>query len=388
MTHTRQQNEVVRQLEFKHLREVQREAQFKGLVSEAGDRLADHDLEEAAIRFANGDNAGAAAALLTALQSHQGLPAQAQVWASALFDLYRLTDQFDAFECFALDYAQRFGRSAPAWFSLPDLLVQPSLALAPNSRTPPASESVWECPVELDVTDLQALQVSDLSDSSAVVLLDWRGLKRMTLAAVPALAELFAQWCTQPVTLRFLRIGVLENHLRLMTPVGDPQVPTCCWQLRLTSLCLLRRPDEFEQVALDFCLTYERSPPPWVEACCVLSGDAPSGWPNQSEGASTMTGGSDVGSVPRLALRGELLGDVTAALDRLQVGEDGPSRISISCALLVRVDFSAAGSLLDWLILREAQGFHVQFLDVPLLVAAFFNVIGINQHAGIIRRTR
>jgi len=52
----------------------------------------------------------------------------------------------------------------------------------------------------------------------------------------------------------------------------------------------------------------------------------------------------------------------------------------------VRVDFSAAGSILNWVATRQASGCHVQFRDVHRLVAAFFTVIGINEHARVIPR--
>jgi hypothetical protein len=60
----------------------------------------------------------------------------------------------------------------------------------------------------------------------------------------------------------------------------------------------------------------------------------------------------------------------------------------VSCDKLVRVDFSAAGSILNWVAAREAEGCHVQFRDVPRLVAAFFKVIGIDEHARVVLRSR
>ena len=85
-------------------------------------------------------------------------------------------------------------------------------------------------------------------------------------------------------------------------------------------------------------------------------------------------------------LSGEVLGDAAEALDKLQAGLRGANRLAISCARLIRVDFSAAGSILNWVAVREAEGCQVQFHDVPRLVAAFFNVIGINEHARIVLR--
>ena len=59
----------------------------------------------------------------------------------------------------------------------------------------------------------------------------------------------------------------------------------------------------------------------------------------------------------------------------------------ISCARLIRIDFSAAGTLLNWATARQAEGRQVQFVEVHRLVAAFFNVIGIAEHARVIARS-
>ena len=59
----------------------------------------------------------------------------------------------------------------------------------------------------------------------------------------------------------------------------------------------------------------------------------------------------------------------------------------ISCARLIRIDFSAAGTLLNWVSSRQAEGRQVQFIHVQRLVAGFFNVIGISEHAKVVART-
>ena len=64
----------------------------------------------------------------------------------------------------------------------------------------------------------------------------------------------------------------------------------------------------------------------------------------------------------------------------------GADVMVISCARLVRIDFTAAGSVLNWVSARQSEGRQVQFVEVHRLVAAFFNVIGIGEHARIIAR--
>ncbi len=368
---------------------------------EMSDGLTDPELEEAAIRFANGEDAGAEAALLTALQADNVAPDAADRWAGALFDLYRATGQQASFDSVAIDYAMRFGRSAPAWFSTPDLLNRKAVVLPvlPNAELAQhLPNMLWECPAELDLPAMQALQTS-LSGGPSPWHLHWSGLQVITPDAAKALAALFAQWCVQPVKLQFGGADILEKTLRSFTPSGDKRVDVFWWQLRLDALRIMRQQDEFELAALDYCVVYEVSPPPWIEAVCDYSDeqlapamqstvlsllDAP---PPEVSDVATVLMGVDMMPASIVELTGEVLGDAAQALDELQAGLKGADRLVISCARLIRVDFSAAGSILNWVTERETEGCQVQFRDVPRLVAVFFNVIGINEHARVLVRT-
>jgi hypothetical protein len=55
----------------------------------------------------------------------------------------------------------------------------------------------------------------------------------------------------------------------------------------------------------------------------------------------------------------------------------------VSCARLIRVDFIAAGDLLNWVLARRNESRAVQFVDTHRLVALFFGAMGINEHARV-----
>lgn len=86
-------------------------------------------------------------------------------------------------------------------------------------------------------------------------------------------------------------------------------------------------------------------------------------------------------------LVGEIRGDAAEILKRLDTGLEGRTRLVISCARLIRVDFTAAGSILTWVSTLQEKGCQVQFRDVSRIVAAFFNVIGISEHAQVVPRS-
>ena len=90
--------------------------------------------------------------------------------------------------------------------------------------------------------------------------------------------------------------------------------------------------------------------------------------------------------LPVVELAGQIQGDVMAVLDKLETKLMGADVMLISCTKLMRVDFSAAGTLLNWVSAREAEKRLVQFSDVNRLVASFFHVMGITEHARIVVR--
>lgn len=367
---------------------------------ELGDSLTDPDLEEAAIRFANGDDAGAEASLLNALQGDNVRLDLAEAWLAALFDLYRATGQQARFESVAIDFAARFGRSAPAWFSTPDLLGRHA-AVPVRAPLMARHEPTWSSPAEFSVQSLAAL-LEDLKKRVSPAHLDWRAIVSLAPDAADGLGKLFASWSVQPVELCFRGYENLERALRTITPSGDKRVSPSNWQLRMDALRVMRLQDEFELVALEYCVTFEVSPPSWQDARCVcelewqgaagsqtdsgLRDNAGAGW-GDSGPALAAPMGLESSRAAQVELSGEIVGDAADVLGKLEAGLDGASRLVISCAKLIRVDFSAAGSILNWVIKREEEGCQVQFRDVNRIVAAFFNVIGINEHAKVVPRS-
>jgi len=69
-----------------------------------------------------------------------------------------------------------------------------------------------------------------------------------------------------------------------------------------------------------------------------------------------------------------------AKLDR-QVGHG--TLVQVSCARLIRVDFIAAGDLLNWVLAKRNENRLVHLVEAHRLVALFFCAMGINEHAKV-----
>ncbi|RKJ96794.1 STAS domain-containing protein [Alicycliphilus denitrificans] len=352
------------------------------------------DLEEAAIRFASGDYAQAESALKEVLAQHrQDEPRQQHdIWMT-LFDLYRATGQQEPFDMLSIDYAARFGRSAPLWFSLPEKLGLQAAQEQPGQPGAAPHELSWNAPPTLTQQSVAALQAS-LARSAPPWTMNWSRLAEVELSAVPALVQQFEDWAGRDGQIRFVGVQALQALLHAYTPSGDREADPQWWRLRMAALRLMGQPDEFELVALDYCVTYEVSPPSWVPPRCGYSGDdgvQPAQGLDMADSAPFLSsfGPSQPPQAqegPVAVLEGHIEGDATPALESLQAMARPGAPLTVNCERLVRIDFAAVGSVLNWAAAQQAQGQAVQFTHLHRLVAVLFNVIGINEHAWVVPR--
>jgi len=168
-------------------------------------------------------------------------------------------------------------------------------------------------------------------------------------------------------------------------------VAAVVWTTRLDALRAMQSQDEFELAALDYCITFEVAPPPWQPARCTYTDstsneESAAAVDAQDVNKAISPRGLESGHPAPMELRGQVVGDAMAALSALRNDFPAGSHLVVSCQSLLRVDFSAAGSILNWAAMRHSQGCQVQFRDVHRLVAAFFNVIGINEYAKVVPR--
>ncbi len=349
---------------------------------EVDEMETDPELEEAAIRFANGDDSGAENALLNALRGRDALPQAFQSWTAALLDLYRATKNQQAFQVALTEYGGHLNGYIPVWYALDDPLAIPVAAPVAKVEATP----IWRSPVNLTAEAMESLRMAMVSNPMPWYL-GWSDLNTIAPDAMPLLAGLFSSLCDEEVTLRFDGQERLVAALRSMTPSSSRGVDASWWGVRLNVLRALGIRDEFELAALDYCVTYETAAPTWfAPRCSFPTSENPQPQPDSM--ATTVRSGLD-GELENQspALRGEIVGDATFALAILDAAPARGDLMEIACDELLRVDFAAAGSILNWVATRQAVGKQLEFHNVHRLVAAFFNVIGINEHAKVFPRT-
>ncbi len=355
----------------------------------------DPELDEAVIAFANADF-DLCEQSLTQLTHARGPRAQhAETWL-ALFDMHRATGQLPKFESLALEYAQQFGWSAPQWFSMPQRVAEAvSEERQPRGRID--GQVGWSSPEWIDTDTVTQLRSQTLQMPLPWVF-DWGALRGIDAEASARLSELFRLWMPQKLDMRWLHGDRLLHCVQEASPTGVRDADPVYWQLRLDVLRMTNRPDQFDEAAIDYCVTYEVSPPSWERAQCQvrLSG---SGSSTLSPSMSAVSGVSTsfvesqlldeaaLVQVSSVELSGQLVGDIGELLRHMSAQLGAAPMINVNCSKLIRVDFIAAGDLLNWVLARRTENRAVTFVDAHRLVALFFGAMGINEHATVKVRT-
>jgi len=353
----------------------------------------DPELDEAVIAFANADFESCEQSL-AALTSPSGTRAQhAETWL-VLFDMYRAIGQHDKFENLALDYAQQFGWSAPQWFSMPQLVAEAASLEENKPRASRVDGHVgWVCPEIVDGDAVAKLRSQTLQMPLPWVF-DWGQLSSIDPEACARMSELFRGWIGQKLDMRWLNGERLFTVLSDAAPTGVRDADPAYWQLRLDALRMTNRPDQFDEAAIDYCVTYEVSPPSWEPAKCQVRVSGP----DQSTHSPGLSVVSEVSTsfvesqlveeqtmvqVATVELSGQLVGDIGDTLKKLDNQLGTSSIVNVACSKLIRVDFIAAGDLLNWVLARRSENRSVSFIEAQRLVALFFGAMGITEHARV-----
>ena len=361
---------------------------------EVNELVHDPELDEAVICFANADFNHCEQALVALCKPHAARHRHADTW-HVLLDLYRATGQQARFDALSMDYAHLFGRSSPQWYSLPKRVADAVADDRPDTRGVKGDVG-WVSPALLDGDAVARLRSVTLQLPLPWVL-DWAAIERVDVEAAAELHRLLRQWAPQAIDMRWLAAERLLAALQEAAPTGVRDADPAFWMARLECLRLANRPDQFDETAIDYCVTYEVSPPSWERARCQVrassatnSTTAPPplsivGEVSSSYLESGLQDDAHTGQqISSVDLSGQLAGDISAVLQQIDRKLGPATLVQVSCARLIRVDFIAAGDLLNWVLAKRTEHRSVTFIDAHRLVALFFGAMGINEHARVL----
>ena len=310
-------------------------------------------VEESAILYANGQAALAEQMLLGSL-TELGRSERQPWWM--LFDLYQAQGREADFDNIAIDYASHFETSPPAYT---DRVPQDSLGAAWTGAAPGA-----RFPGMLDSAAAPRLQAL-LATSGAPVRLDFSGVTGATAEGCVALLATLQGLRAAGRELSLPGADALIAVLRPMLAIGERVGGEAPWLLLLELLQSLEREKDFEETAMDYCVTFEVSPPSFETGAAPRAGAA---FPGASAPAA---------AEQRFLLPPLIDGDIhplLAALDAYAVA-DPFQPLVLDCSRLARIGFGAAGVLHTSLSRLAADKRQVELRELNHLVAALLRLL-------------
>jgi anti-anti-sigma regulatory factor len=336
--------------------------------------------EEAAVLYANGQATAAASVLWGAIQDDSLAGQIRQAW-SLLFDLYQAIGRKEDFESLAIDFSARFETSPPTW---DDAVAPPPELDRESAGGVPAAVSLGATLEARSIKQLEQLQRN--AQRHRTVLLD--------VAAVRSVDALGAELLLRVLTVfergqRELLVQGAEALVDALAPCIEPgrrDPSEACWLLQLALLRLLGRQQVFDDLSIDYCVTYEVSPPAWEPMPPSIRTTAAGTATAEADASSALRAAGDGGfsaGPESFALVGELAGRAQVALGALREYAADRAEVVIDCSRLRRVDFVAAGELLNEVVALRTGGKYLVFKDLNHVVAALLAVMGIPDLAEI-----
>ncbi len=317
------------------------------LVEEVGG-APETALDEAAMFYASNQTDNAEQSLKTMLAGNEP-----RAW-HMLFDLYRLSGRSAEFEQLALDYARKFETSPPNF-------GQPS----GEADSPP--DSTLTAGAALDETEGERLKnaLSAFSGNQSVAL-DFTQLDALEAAGAARLAEGLTLAQKKRLVLHVGGATPLTKALR--EKLDGERDTEAWWQLLLSLYQLLGRQVAFEDLAVDYAVHFEMSPPSWenIQAAREISPAAAERNP-------------DI-----FALKGVLSETSQNQIAGLLQYAQSRQEVAIDLSELTRLDYAFVGSFISHLMQLLGSGKVITLQGQNALVNELLRAMGIDQLAKLV----
>ncbi len=330
-------------------------------------------IDETAILFSNGQ-ADAAENVLRAGLRRDDLGSSTRMAWHMLFELVNQRGDRDAFEKLTMNYALRFEDSPPAWVEFDDTVAPRTVTgMAPQPTT-----KGWpgvRLPESVDAGIVSHLeQLRGLTAAHAEVQLDLSDAKRIDIAGASLLLRVVGAFRRSHRELTLVGAAHFAGVLSQMVESGRRDPSDALWMLLLEVLRMLDRQDDFEEAAIQYCITFEVSPPSWEPPPANLK---------VAPASSAPAAGAVAPVATPMELRGTVDGEGEPHFSRLVAAAKNQTEVVIDCARLRRLTFSAGSALVGTLRKIRQGGSAVELRNVSALVTALLHLLGIASIASV-----
>jgi anti-anti-sigma regulatory factor len=324
-------------------------------------------LENAALLFANGQDAEARELLEQGVQTDQDTKLSPLAWL-ALFDLMQRANDRAAFDQLAMHYVLQFERSAPSWEEQ-DRPVVGETAAGGGGYIAVTGKLSSHSSAQLDGLKraLERCVPRARIDLSSVTGFDDEGAKMLAADLSRARRQRMELAIQRPDKLR----AALAEAIAKGREGGEG-----AWLLALELMQWHHEQASFDERAVEYAVAFELSPPSW-EPPPRGRGDGESAAAAATE-ARALAAARASSAGDAVVFQGVLAGAAPAALARLADFASRDAVVPVDMTRVERIDFICAGALLNAINRIEAQGKAVQILGATPIVRALLLLIGIS----------
>ena len=310
---------------------------------------AQSPVDEAAILYASGQIEDAERMLKNLLTTKDR-----RAW-HMLFDLYCIQSREKEFEQLALDYAVRFETSPPVW-------QKPNGSGAAKPQQTEATR--LELPGLLDKNATATLREGiEATDKKAVAHIDFSHIEMVDESGAAECAKILS---TALKAKRKLQVSGVDRLIALLQDLNRATHSRAVhWLLLLELYQTLGQQDNFENLAVDYAVRFEVSPPSWIEA-------------RAAEVVQTVPAEP---SDDALQLSGEITPSNDSALQQLVGYAATHNEVLVDLKQVTRVHYGSVSQFISVLMQCLGSGKSITLRGHNALVHELFRVMGIDQLA-------
>ncbi len=288
-----------------------------------------------------------------------------------LFDLYQIMQNSQAFNELSMQFVVKFERTAPIWKSAsapvpprktdaaPKDLILLGTRLAPGPQTEKLCQLIQgNGTARVSVGDVISVEPEGCRMMQEGLQNCRKKGRRIQFEGMEHLVE------------------ILKRHIATSTHDTEDRK---AWLLLFELFQWMGREEEYEDLAIEYAVTFEISPPAWEAIKSPLTVTQ----------ATTQTSSLIVQDTPgedEFALKGVISESSQSQLNELVNFAADKQDVRINMADVTRVDFVAVGNFMGTLISLTQAGKKIQILETNEMVQALFYMMGIQEFAALIRR--
>lgn len=328
-------------------------------------------VEEAAVYYANHMADQAVAALSHYIQSSPDKK-EMQPWLM-LFDLYQLINNSKAFNELSMQFVVKFERSAPIWRGTK------SAESVSQKKTEALHKDIISLGTRLAASE-QMERLCQLAKGSDNAKIDVGNVVAVELDACKLMQEGLHSCRKKGKSIQIDGVEHLIETLKKRIASGEHRdEDRQAWLLLFELYQWLGRETEYEDLAIEYAVTFEISPPGWETIKAPLT----------TIQASTLSIPANHDKLPvddDFVMEGVISESSQSNLDELLSYATDKQEVRINMAAVTRVDFVAVGNFMGTLINLTQAGKKIRILEANEMVQALFYMMGIQEFATLIRK--